>query len=650
MTARAEAERATPNGGTAWAAVALAPLLLLVVDPLGWYPFGPAKALVASVVVLAAAALGLAPGRAARPVLVAAGILVAAMALAAVVGRDPLYAWTGTPERHAGVALWALCATALAVGASVARRPVERGMVLAGLGVGLVGVAEAWGWEPEVLRAGDRLSGTFGSSAYLGAACALLLPLLVGLAVRPGRVPASFPSEDPTPTTQERGGGRAWRWAAAAAALTVVVPLVGSGARSAWIGVAAAGVVVLAARPVPHRAAVAGAGVVAVGLVLLLTPAGARLGSLADDDAPGGRGRLDEWRVAGRVVADHALTGVGPEGYRIAFGGAADADYEVAHGRDPLPDRAHSGPLDIALAAGLPGLAAWLAVWGLVLRRALPQLRAGPPGLAGAAAALVAHLVGQVTLFPLAELEPVAWLLAGVVVAAPLPGARTEPARTMPGTVRTAARAAAAVLALGAMVVGVRDVAADRAAERAADALTGDDGRAAVAAAEEAVALRPDEVRLHLLLARARLAADEGTLAALAAVDDAAALSPGDPIVRRAGLRLLVDRAAATQVPAHAATARTAVDEALADDPVSGELWLLAGEAATLDADAAAAERAWRRAERLTPGRPDAALGLALLHHAEGADEEAVAALDRARAIAPDAPRVAAVAAEVEGA
>src|SRR3546814_11886718 len=46
--------------------------------------------------------------------------------------------------------------------------------------------------------------------------------------------------------------------------------------------------------------------------------------------------------------------------------------------------------------------------------------------LAGLAAGLVAHWSGQLFLFPLVELEPLAWLLAGTLVAAT--GSPPEPA------------------------------------------------------------------------------------------------------------------------------------------------------------------------------------------------------------------------------
>lgn len=195
-------------------------------------------------------------------------------------------------------------------------------------------------------------------------------------------------------------------------------------------------------------------------------------------------------------------------------------------------------------------------------------------------------------------------------------------------------------VALVALVVGVRDVAADRRAATAARALAAGDGRAALVAAEDAVALGPHVVRLRLLAARAEVAAGEGAVAALEHVDAALRTSPGDPIAVRERVRLLVARAEATQVPVHADRARAAADEAVADDPANGALQLLAGEAARLDRDPAAAEAAWTVAERLDPRSPAAPVALALLHHAAGRDAAADAALARARAIAPDDPRV----------
>ncbi len=567
---------------------ALAPLSVLAVDPAGWFPFGPGKWLVLSVLLPAGAAAVLAaqPLRVPRALAVALAALVVAMGAAALVGLDPRYAWTGTPERHFGVLTWALAALALAVGCSLdpARHagPLCAGLVVAALGTGAVATAEALGWEPAVLDVGSRLTGPFGSSAYLGAATALLLPAMVGLAL-------------------EGRAGPVVRGAAALSVPLLAVACLGSGARAAWVGLSAALVVALVARRGRlrgHGRALGGLallGLVAAGVLLTVTPAGDRIASVTDPDEPGGRGRLDEWRVAARVVADHPLTGVGPEGYRAAFATAVDARYERAHGRDPHPDRAHAGPLDVALAGGLPGLAAWAAVVALVGRHVLRALRSGPPWLTGIAAGLVAHLAGQLLLFPVVELELVAWLVAGLVVAAVAsPG---EPSRRVPRGVPMAL----ATLALVALVAGVAFVAADRHAEQAARALSRGDGAAAVRSAEAAVALRPDVVRNRVLAARALLLDRRGTLAAIEELEAALEVSPDDPIVRRERVAVLVARAAATQVPAHVEAARAELDRMLARDPNDTATWRQAELLAAVDGDEASAREARRRWQALVP-------------------------------------------------
>jgi Flp pilus assembly protein TadD len=112
-------------------------------------------------------------------------------------------------------------------------------------------------------------------------------------------------------------------------------------------------------------------------------------------------------------------------------------------------------------------------------------------------------------------------------------------------------------------------------------------------------------VRLHLLAGRAFVADDQGLVAGLAAVDDALAVSPSDPIARRERARLLVARAEATRAPAHVEGARAELDRLLAGDPVSSTLWALAAVAADLDGDRAAARRALARAQGLRPEGDD---------------------------------------------
>ena len=576
------------------------PAVVLGIDPGGWYPFGPVKWLVISALIPLGTALVLRHGVVRWTPLLAGAVaaFLAFIALGAVTGLDGLYAWTGTPERHAGVWLWVLCALALMAGLSLDLRAhgptLVIGLAGATAGLGGLGVAEALGWEPRLFDVGSRLTGPLGSSAYLGAALALLWPASVGIAIDPSL-------------------GRRTRALAVVGVAGGVVGVLGSGARAAWVGLLVGGLVVAVVRRAWLRSlltrargnpAAAGFGVavavIAIVAVVVLSPVGGRAASLFDSDAPGGSGRVDEWRVATRVVADHPVTGVGPEGYRIAFGRFVDADYEVAHGRDQLPDRAHSGPLDVALSGGIGALLAWVLVLGLVARSAGRVMRTSRPWMVGIAAGLVAYWVGQLFLFPLAELEPVAWLLAGLVV---VEGAAPGELRSTRVSSRVVGATAlvASLLALVGGVSGVAGVVADRRAEQAVQAMGNGDDRGALAAAHAATTWRPDVVRYHLLDARVRSNAGEGAISSLDAVDSALAVSPKDPIARLARVRYLVARAVATEVPAHARLARASADQLLEDDPVNGALWRLAGDAARLDGDRAGAERAWSRAEQLRP-------------------------------------------------
>jgi len=568
---------------------ALAPVTMLAVDPAGWFPFGPVKWLAVSGLVLLGAAL-VAHERPVRWPPRALGLAVAALlgwlAVAALLGLDPMYAWVGTPERHLGLLAWVLAALCLVIGTSLDPRRDGRvlaaGLTVAAVGVGATATAEALGWEPEVFDVGGRLSATFGSSAYLGAATALLLPIAVGVAV-----------DRHLPRWVRRTGGLA--------VPPLLVAAAGSGARAAWVGLAVAGALAGAQRRSflrAHRRATIrafAAGAVGLALLVAVTPAGPRLAALTDRDEPGGRGRLDEWRVAAAVIRNHPLTGVGPEGYRVAFREGVDADYERDHGRLEQPDRAHSAPLDMALAGGLPALAAWLGVVVLAGRSVLQVLRRGTGWLVGVAVALLAHLAGQLFLFPVVELEPLAWLLAGVLVAV------TRDPRSVAAPRSRAPTAVLAGLAVVAVVAGVTDVVADRRAGTAIDALARGDHHAAAAAAEGAVDLRPDIVRLHVLAASAYIADQQGVVAGLAELDAALDVSRGDPIVllRRAGL--LVDRAEATQVPDHRRKAGDEVGRLLADDRYNAALWRLAARVAVLGGDDAGAEAATARADDLTP-------------------------------------------------
>ena len=537
-----------------------------LVDPSGLAPFGPVKwaALPAAVLILAAVTVDRAEVD--RRTATAWMAFLAIAAAASVNGLDPLYAWVGTPERRFGWLTWLLCAMAFAAGQQAHRRRSEGALgaalvVLAGV-VGAVAMIELGGARPfgELVGASARPGSVMGSSAFLGALAVLILPTAVVAALERRRAPVA-------------------RAAAAVAAVLTGAALFASGARAAWVGGALAASCGLASAAKRRRDANGEARrsvtlvftVVTVGLLVATTfvasGAPARVREAFTTERGGVQGRLDEWRVAGRVVVDRPLLGAGPEGYRIAFASAVDASYERAHGRDPLPDRAHSSLLDIAATTGLPGLLAYAALLILVgvrIARAVTDPRQQATVVAFAVG-VAGYLAQSLFLFPLAEVDPLAWLLTGVVVAA-----TQRPLEGVIGIRRTGriARPAFALAAAFAAVVGVLDIAADRSARATLDAVT--EGLAPDAP-DRAARLRPDAVRYRLVAARGHEhSVEPGSYAAtLDQLDAARRLSPRDPVVRGERARVLLARAAATESPDDIALALTALRELAHDDPTN---------------------------------------------------------------------------------
>jgi hypothetical protein len=298
--------------------------------------------------------------------------------------------------------------------------------------------------------------------------------------------------------------------------------------------------------------AVAGAAVLVA--LVVAGPVGSRAAAALDPDDAGGRGRLDEWAVAAAVIAERPLTGTGPEGYRIAAPAHVDGEYTRRHGRDELIDRAHSAPLDVAASAGIPAAVAYVALVGAVVVRCVRTSRRAPdPLVAGMALGVVAWAVQQVVGFPVAEVDPAAWLLAGLVAA----GA-PRPERAAGRAGRVVAGALAAVL----IVAGVTAVVADRSMERAAD-------RRDLVAADRATALRPDDVDAWYLAAQ--VAASGSSLLAVDAgldrVEDGLGHLPRDPALRDLHEALLTERALRSELPEDLAAAARAARRGIAADP-----------------------------------------------------------------------------------
>jgi len=224
------------------------------------------------------------------------------------------------------------------------------------------------------------------------------------------------------------------------------------------------------------------------------------------------------------------------------------------------PDRAHTGILDVTLAGGVVAGLLYLALLALALCHAWLALARRDPLDIALGAAVIAYVVQQQFLFPLAELEPIFWVLVGVLVAR-----ATGPTRV--GTVRARWLVVPIALAtLVAVMFGGREVLADRDLKRAADST---DTHAALREADDATRLRPDSIRTWYVAARIAQRGDALTDvdAALDLVQQGLDRSPRDPALRDLYGQLLAERAARSGLGGDIATARREIDRLAADAP-----------------------------------------------------------------------------------
>jgi O-antigen ligase len=612
---------------TAWASALVVVGCVAAFDPWGWASFGPVKWAIATAAGFGAVAALLWRRRIALHTTsaVAWSLFLGWGVVVSLAAVDPLSSWLGTPDRHLGLAAYLLFGLLFATGQAMTGRVdvmmVLRAAVVALAAAGVYTLLELAGVAPvDVAVDSGRAGGPFGSAAYLGAACALLLPVAVGAAV-------------------DGLGSSRWRWAAVGAASLGGVAAVSAQTRAAWVGLAAAALVAIpVARPwLARRPWAVAAGVAVLVLVVVVTPMGDRLRGVVDLEDGTARGRIDEWQVGFAVLWAHPVLGTGFEGYRIAFPGEVDAEYERRYTRETIPDRAHNGALDVGVATGLVGMAAYLAAAGWLVVRAWRGLRSGTAWLAGVAAGIVGYLVQQQFLFPLAEVDPVFWVLAGLLVAATTVGGSRE--RRVPRL----ASLVALGLAAAALVAGGLDVAADHQARAALGASAAGRHDEALATADRAVALRPDSFRYRFLAASVAAAPGtaEGLRDALGRLDRALDLSPSDPALLSRHATYRLDLAHSAQDAGELVAAIAEWEALVAADPNNAGHHLQLGVALVVTGDAGRAEQEWLVAADLAPASAAPLTNLAMLYLDEGDVAAASDMIERARLVDPSSPVIA---------
>jgi len=189
-----------------------------------------------------------------------------------------------------------------------------------------------------------------------------------------------------------RGGlGLIW---ALPAWLASVLALGLSSVRGAWVGFAVGGIgCTLALR---RRWLVLAALVLVVAGAVAVEPRTLkRLHTVGDFNDDTARDRIAMLGVGIRVAADHPITGIGP--------GQIKNVYPILASPEALrrsTSHLHNSPLQIAAERGIPGLAAWIAIWvaffgaaGRVLWRIPPEDEEARGLVLGSMAAIAAFLV-----------------------------------------------------------------------------------------------------------------------------------------------------------------------------------------------------------------------------------------------------------------
>ncbi len=184
--------------------------------------------------------------------------------------------------------------------------------------------------------------------------------------------------------------GRTWP-ALVMPALAVAVALTST--RSAWVGVCAGAAVLFSLKDFRLFAVLP----IVLAVFIALAPASVtkRFFSMFDMNDPTNRDRVAMIHIGERMIADHPLTGVGPNMVQRLY-----PDYRGPDAVNPINPHLHNDFFQIAAERGLPALAIWLWFLVAVVRDLWRRFRSTPRferyaaagGLAATAALLTAGL------------------------------------------------------------------------------------------------------------------------------------------------------------------------------------------------------------------------------------------------------------------
>ncbi len=199
--------------------------------------------------------------------------------------------------------------------------------------------------------------------------------------------------------------------------------------RGGYIGLVVSGAVLVSkfgrhdghAKKQRHRGVLVGIGLLAV---VALTLGNTLWSAVGDTDLGRRSDHLSLWKVGLAITADHPLVGTGQETYSLVFPEYRDDVLDLSTARylsTFRPESPHNVYIAIAAGAGVPTLAALLAVVALALRRilagAMKASRTTRALLIGIAAAMTGHLVTDFFMTQEVTGSWVLWVLMGSGVA-----------------------------------------------------------------------------------------------------------------------------------------------------------------------------------------------------------------------------------------
>jgi len=616
-----------------WLVAAAAALLPLAFDPSSQVAFALPKAEVLGVLAYAlAAALALTlltKGWRAIPtswVHVPVGVYLAIVVTASIFAVDRNLALWGTYDRRLGLVSSLQLGVLYLAAATFVRNRRETATVLLGAAGGAAivlsyALLERFGLDP-IRWSGEAFpSSTLGNSNITGHYFATLAAASVAVLM------ALFPWS----------GRRRIAIALAALCAAFVLGAVLSGARAPLLGFVV-GVVeavgITAWRMMRDRRGrtvaigLAFGGVLLTGALVLLTPAGARIATVASGTDLSVVERSLIYETVVEIVRDHPLLGVGPDNFPAVYNVYRPLE-ALRFGALITQSSAHGWPWRVALDSGLAGLlvfAALAVTMGVVAARRLRHPNDWRVPLL--AVALVTYLAGGVFTVNDLGTEWMFWLAAGLLVGVGTAvTTRAVSARPLRGA-RAIVAIALAVGFLWPLIALVSDIGASRAlvASRAAQR----DPVAALALARKAAdADGRWPAHWNNLGLRALDAGDRAS--ALAAFEHAAQVGPYDPLIWK-NLGTIQAQLAATQ-PRMGDRARQSAARAVAADPRNPEAHAGAAQIYVILGDGEAAAREAEVALSVAPGN-DTYLELAANGYLQaGRTAEARAAIQRALAV-----------------